>query len=218
MTREEFEELLPWYATGTLDPEETRSVEAHLASSPDARQELARFQVLHAVVQDTSGEPEWNPGLVNDALQRIDVYERERAGGAATARGGLAAWLRRTFVPTWEATPSLARAALVAQLALLLAVGAALLVPGERGGYQTVGGSQASDHARLSVGFAAQATEPQLRALLRELDATLVGGPSALGLYTVELEAEPDDDAAIEAALARLRETPHVVRYAEKLE
>ena len=55
MTPEEFEELLPWYATGTLEPDEASAVEAHLAASPEARAALSEFRALHEVVEGHVG-------------------------------------------------------------------------------------------------------------------------------------------------------------------
>jgi anti-sigma factor RsiW len=215
MTPEEFEELLPWYATGALEPDEARAVEEHLARSPDARAELAKFRVLHEVVQDTSGEPEFNPGLVNDALARIDAYERERAERAEGR--GLVGWLRSRLLPAWEGTPTLARAALGAQLALMIALGGALLLPdGER--FTTVGGGARAEQARIAVGFGGAVSEAELRQLVKDLDGAIVAGPSALGLYTIELPLAADARAEIDAVLEQLRERPGLVRYAGRVE
>lgn len=204
MTPEEFEELLPWYATRTLEPDEVRAVEEHLSVSPEARAQLAEFRALHEVVQETSGEPEFNPGMVNDALAQIDSYERQRAERAEGR--GIVGWLRRIWVPTWEATPSLSRAALAAQFALMVALGGALLVP-EREGFTTVGGDSGSAHARIAIRFTDTTREAELREVVRSLDAEIVAGPSALGLYTLELpqpvEARGEVDALIEALRAR---------------
>ena len=54
------------------------------------------------------------------------------------------------------------------------------------------------------------ATELELRRLLRSLEAEIVGGPSAVGAYTLRVSGETVDDDV----LARLR-TAAVVRLAE---
>jgi hypothetical protein len=215
MTPEEFEELLPWYATGTLEPDEASAVEAHLAVSAEARAELANFRVLHEVVQDTSGEPEFNPGLVNDALAQIDSYERERA--EREEGRGILGWLRRNFVPAWEATPSLTRAAVAAQFALMLALGGALLLP-ERDGFTTVGGGSDSAQARIAIGFTEATREAELRELVRELEGTIVGGPSALGLYTIELPQSAEASEEIDALIETVRARKDRVRYVGRVE
>jgi anti-sigma factor RsiW len=213
MTPEEFEELLPWYATGTLESEEARAVEEHLATSPEARAELAQFRALHEVVQDTSEEPEFDPGLVNDALAQIDSYERQRAE-RAEARG-LVGWLRRSWLPAWEATPSLTRMAVAAQFALLLALGGALLLP-DRDGFTTVGGGSGSARARIAIRFTDDTREADLREVVKSLDGAIVAGPSALGLYTIELpqsvEAQAEVDALIEGLRARKDRVGYVGR------
>ena len=215
MTPEEFEELLPWYATGTLEPDEASAVEAHLAASPHARAELANFRALHEIVQDTSGEPEFNPGLVNDALAQIDSYERGRAERAEGR--GIVVWLRRNFVPAWEATPSLTRAAVAAQFALMLALGGALLLP-EREGFTTVGGGSGSAQARIAIGFTETTRELELREVVRDLDAKIVAGPSALGLYTLELPQSAEARAEVDALIEALSARKDRIRYVGRVE
>jgi anti-sigma factor RsiW len=215
MTPEEFEELLPWYATGTLEPDEASAVEAHLATSPEARAELASFRVLHEVVQDTSGEPEFNPGLVNDALAQIDSYERERV--EREEGRGIFGWLRRNLVPAWEATPSLTRAAVAAQFALMLALGGALLLP-ERDGFTTVGGGSEAAQARIVIAFTKTTLESDLRKIVKELEGTIVSGPSALGLYTIELPQRDEARGEVDALLETLRARKDRVRFAGRIE
>ena len=50
--RRRLEELLPFYVNGTLDPEETRHLEAALAEDASLRAELAFVQALRGVVQE----------------------------------------------------------------------------------------------------------------------------------------------------------------------
>ncbi|MCR6497053.1 hypothetical protein LJB71_13030 [Thermomonas sp. S9] len=59
--------------------------------------------------------------------------------------------------------------------------------------------------ARLQVAFAADARLADINALLLQLDASVVAGPSALGLYT--LQVAPDTAAQ---ALQRLQSSPLV--------
>ena len=46
MNQQEFSELLPWYVNGTLSSNEQARVEAWLAQSSEARNELAVLQQL----------------------------------------------------------------------------------------------------------------------------------------------------------------------------
>lgn len=51
-------ELMPWYATGTLSPEDTRALTAHLAECAACRDELAvTIRLAHTVNQAIAGMP-----------------------------------------------------------------------------------------------------------------------------------------------------------------
>ena len=67
---------------------------------------------------------------------------------------------------------------------------------------------------RLTVAFAPTATEAEIRALLQELDAQVVAGPSNEQLYTLQLT--DSSDAAADAALRRLRARTSLVRFAAR--
>jgi anti-sigma factor RsiW len=115
-------ELLPWLVNGTLEGDERREVEAHLASCPECRSELAAtrraFEVyaahlpaaaLTAYVADP-GAPSWEVdgrplerGLVEAHLAACaacrDEVEMLRAGLAAVDVDGAAAPASRSVLP-----------------------------------------------------------------------------------------------------------------------
>ena len=57
-------------------------------------------------------------------------------------------------------------------------------------------------HLKIQVAFTEDMTERELRALLTSVGGTLVGGPSALGIYTVRIEPSSGTPAV---ALEKLR-------------
>ena len=63
--------------------------------------------------------------------------------------------------------------------------------------------------AELQVVFTPDATEAEIRTLLFEAGATIVDGPSALGVYRLDAE---DPDAALEALQARADLVSHAAR------
>jgi len=67
--------------------------------------------------------------------------------------------------------------------------------------------SSASADVVLQVGFSENATIGQISTLLQELDATIIEGPSAIGLLTLRFA----DDAARDAAADLLAEQPGLV-------
>jgi hypothetical protein len=66
------------------------------------------------------------------------------------------------------------------------------------------------DRAQLHLVLAEETTERELRALLHGIEGNLVGGPSARGVYTVELPVGASERERVEAIAARLRGEPRV--------
>lgn len=191
MKHEAIIELLPWYANESLDEGERQIVEEHLGACESCGRELAQWQQVGMRVRATEGEPELPPGHLNEVMARIDTLERERA--EVMQRPGLGARLREFFAGAWQPLPGVARTALVAQLGLVvLLAGALVLRNGQpEAGFTTLSGPAAeSTFARLQVGFEADLTEAELRATLLDVEAHIVAGPSAQGLYTIQLSLD----------------------------
>ncbi|MCP3982770.1 MAG: hypothetical protein GY723_00180 [bacterium] len=214
MNENDARELLPWYAADSLEPEERTAVEAALAASDSLRAELAELQVMHTAVDDTAGEAQWNPALITRTLSRIDALEAEQASQGVLDRFGN--WLGQNLFAGWGGVPTLAKAAVAVQFALLLAVGGSWLAqPSEPGTYGTVGLDP--NAAQIKLGFQPGIDEATLRETVRELDGRIVDGPSALGLYTIELQAlEKQQEEEIGALLADLLARKDVIRGATK--
>ncbi len=235
MNKEEAKTLLPWFASGALDADETRAVKAHLQASRELRQELAEFQVLQqSVSQVADGEPVFDPSLIDDAFRQIDAYEAQRP---APASPGLVPpnlvtkaveWLRETLVGGWMNAPAGARLAMVVQFALILVLGGVLLTPTGPGtqepdnaawstaaGRSTNGPGDPAGTALVIV-FQPTVTEQQIRALLADVGGEIVAGPSAGGNYTIRVKAEADADVA--QALDTLRGRADAVRFATQAE
>lgn len=78
--------LLPWYTNDTLQPEERRRVEEHLAACVRCREEAARGGELAAALhasQDSAPSP--HPIHLARLMARIDATEAAEAAGAAEA-------------------------------------------------------------------------------------------------------------------------------------
>ena len=109
-----------------------------------------------------------------------------------------------------DLTPGPARWALGLQTALVLMLGIALLItPTERGVYQTMSSGApplVTDQALLKVVFADDITEKELRGLLQGIDAQIVAGPSAIGVYTVRVsKADTDVQRAVTGLRAQAK-------------
>jgi anti-sigma factor RsiW len=191
--------LLPWYVNATLSEEERRAVDDHLAACAECArevEELGRWQgALREVEEDAALPHPSSLVRVHEAIER-----------------------RRGRWPWLTGLPPFARLALAAQLAVILGLAALLIARGTREPvFQTVA-SPAAGRARatLVIGFAEGASEAALRRTLAGIEGTIVAGPSASGLYTVEVPVAPERDEEIERLLRRLREDRAVVRLAAR--
>jgi anti-sigma factor RsiW len=206
-------ELLPWYANGTLGPEEANKVEYHLAHCTPCQNELTRCEAEYGAVS-VRRDDLWAPTREHFAkvLASVDAFEARRA-----VRPN---WLDTlaSYFPWLKSTPQPARWALAFQGALVAALAAVLmlraLAPVDT--YQTLsrpGEERAAHGPQLRLVFHPDVTERELRTLLGDLHASIVQGPSSVGAYTVELGSGASQ-AQLKQALAKLRADPSV-RLAE---
>lgn len=213
---QETRELLPWYVNGTLNREEVAKVEAHLTTCLACQMEFTQCREIAAAVHGERQEA-WSPsaGHWQQLLARVDAAETHEASSASR-------WARfrarlTEYRMELQETPRPVRWTLAFQGALVLVLATALLWPTApffpplyetlSSGEQPVPG----DRLYLRVVFAEDITEKELRALLTELGATIVQGPSRMGVYTVALSSAAGDP---NPALARLR-SHSKVRLAE---
>lgn len=177
MTRDEIGALLPFYVNGTLDGAERAAVAAALETDPGLRAEAEALAAIRATMQ---AEPVQSPGAFGLARLMREI-DREAAPPPVVRAGVSGLWR------------------IAAVLALALAVGQVAWI-GLREGPPAV--TLAGDGGGgLLVAFAPGTTEAALRALLLDLDLTIVEGPTALGLYRLN-PADPDaDTAALRASL-----------------
>lgn len=183
--------LLPWYLNGTLSEEESRKVEAWLEQEgAQAEAELSMLRDLREQLQEQEhqgpGELGWH------RLQRQIKKERS----------------------TERSTPGWYRPALAAALVVVV-LQAGLL------GQQWFSGADSSDWQTLSAPatqgeiqarFNPDASERQIRELLRMLRLDLVSGPSAQGLYRLRSLASGGQSTAV--LVDRLRRQESVVSHA----
>ena len=214
------EQLLAWYANGTLDEQQRVEVEAWLATDPEARLQLAEFEFIQQSVAEV-GEEE--PGLDTEAglsalMGRIDAEEAANQSTADANQAGstgllqrLAQWLQ------WNLTPPVARLAMVSQFAVVLALGALLWLPGaeEQPDYQTLSGSTQTaltEAVLLDIGVEPQTTLAEFQALLQAQQASIIQGPNSIGIYRIQLPPDADTQAGMSA----LKATPGVI-YLERV-
>ncbi len=212
-------ELLPWFAAGTLAPDERQFVDAwlarHGAQHPAMVAELSWLRRSAAQARELARAqaPAPEAGLA-ELMARIGT----ESGRAAPAAPGaqhfgrrFSLWLAELLAPR----PALAFGLVAVMLLQAAVIGSqmtrepAALVP--LGGNHAPTGSAAADAVVLGVVFNADAREAEVRAVLAAAGAQIVGGPSALGLYLV---AVPKPQA--EAAIATLQASKPTVESVQR--
>jgi anti-sigma factor RsiW len=188
-------ELLPWYVNATLAGPEAAAVQRHLDACAECQKEVADLQAMMTADDEEAG---WRPSPAHFArvMARVDARSQPFWQRAA-------AWMREAPRPM--------RIAFALQAAVAFALVAGLSLEGPRI-YQTLSRPQvaAAAHARLHVVFAPDITEREMRGLLQGEHAVIVGGPSADGIYTVELSTPIADDEDARKIAQRIAKGPKV--------
>ncbi|MBL8515802.1 MAG: hypothetical protein JNM76_02440 [Betaproteobacteria bacterium] len=190
--------LLPWHVNGTLDQAARSRVMLALAASPALRAEagwLSALQVqLRAATPHADPEPAW------DRLRQLIAAERQ---------GKLVPLSSRR---TWHAPKTWVPLAMAATLVLGVFVG----VMHQRHVDDITPLSErraGPGHTFIQVTFKPSATEGEIRRLVHAINAEIVSGPGALGVYTFRVPS-PKAAAALDALRARrdLVETATLVK------
>jgi hypothetical protein len=207
--RDEVEMLLPWYATGKLDPSDRAKVEAYLAAHPEVARQL---DLVRAERDETVAANEalgWPSAAATERL--VAALPGARPGRAPRAvRGGLRQLRSLLVAPTASAVRWTAVAAAV--VIAVQTVALATLVSQRTGTYRTASGGQAGDGIALLIVFADEAKASAISQLLADLDGSIVDGPKAGGVYEVRLRTEDRSQAAREALMRKLAERRDIVR------
>lgn len=202
---DDIEALLPWHAAGTLSRREAERVERALAQDTELarRYALVREEMAETIhLNETLGAP--SPHALDDLFAKIDAEPA-----------------RRPRTPTFSARVSSFFAGLAprtlawsAAAAVLLIVLQAGLIAGivlnetSPGGYQTASApsAAAAPGAQALIRFRAQASASEITAFLKNHGLSIVGGPSAGGLYRVRIGGKSMPKAARDALIRTLQQ------------
>ena len=203
--RREVEELLPWYAAGTLNRGEVRRVEDAIANDP----ELAR--TYQSVREELAGTVELNEALGTPSarareklLANIDaepVRQPVRAPGIAERVSQFFASLSpRTLA--WSA--SAAALVIVVQASV---IGSALINRPAKD-FQTASGpgETTAEGVFAIVQFAPDASVADITKLLESNSASIASGPAAGNLYRIRLGRAGLPREELDKIIARLQQ------------
>ncbi len=208
-SRDEIELDLPFLVNGTLDAEARAEIEAALAEDPHL---AAEHEALSAIRSGMQAEDMKTPGEFGLARLMRDVDRQtaraaDHRADAGGARRGIAPFRSRTTL--WQAMAAVAVLGIVAQ-SYFLRPATNLEVNVAPAGYVLAG---SEERGALLVGFAAGATEAAIRGLLLDAELEIVAGPSALGLYRLDVL----DGADVETATGLLRSAEGIVESVENV-
>lgn len=185
------------YALGWLSAQERAELDAQAASDPKLHAELA---LARAMAQARAEDPARGQSTAF-GWARLSRALDDQATAPQRSR-----WLPDRF-SRWQTAAAVLAAVALWQLA------AVPHLPGERGDAATgygMASAPRTHHFMAQVAFKPEATELQIREALLQAHASVVAGPSTLGLYDLSFA----DQRALDAGLAQLNANPTVVELA----
>jgi anti-sigma factor RsiW len=191
--KERFEELLPWYANGSLGAEDRAFVEAYLEQHPEARSELDWYYSLQERVQENAPAVPATIGLAR--TMRLIQGDRPTLAERFNA-----------FFGNLGLRPSYAMAALgvvVVQAGVIVTLLGDVRENADE--IRALHAVRVDEGRLLKVNFAPDAKEGDIRMLLAQVRGELAGGPGQLGDYYLRVPAGSEA-----AALARVQAAPIV--------
>jgi hypothetical protein len=193
MNDKRFEELLPWYANGSLGAEDRAWVDAYLAQNPEARSELDWYRSLQMRVRESAPAVPATIGLAR-AMRLIQGDRPTLAERIGAFFGNLG--MRPSFA--------------IAGLALVAVQGGVILnllgnVRESENEIRALNAVRVTEAPMLKISFAPDAREADIRLLMVQIQGELAGGPGQLGDYYLRVPAGTES-----AALAKVQAAPIV--------
>jgi anti-sigma factor RsiW len=187
---DELEALLPWHAAGTLSRRDAERVEEALARDPELarRYALVREELSETIhLNETLGAP--SARALDALFEKIDREPARRARAP-----GLGARISEFFASLSPRT--LAWSAAAAALAIVLQAGliaGVVLNQKTPGAFETASAPATAPvaGAHALIRFAPQASAADITKFLESHKISVIGGPSAGGLYRVRIADHP---------------------------
>lgn len=209
--RDDLEDLLPWYAAGTLEPHEVALVEARMKVDAEfaRRVEIAREEMEEDILS-VQALPMPSAGFAARFMEKIADEKPSAPIRAAVEKAKEGLMARVGAFMAGFSRPVLGTVTAAALAVMVLQAGVIGSYVGGDGGstpsYTTASGPETQATAAgpaLLVAFQPDASFADVSAFLGEMRGTLAGGPLPGGLYKVALapvDGKPRDLAAAQAA------------------
>ena len=162
-TDTQWQDLLPWYVNGTLGEAERQQLEAAMANNPELKQEMLWLQQFQT------------------SLHQQDI----------PAPPGELGWMRLRKEIRKEKTNNWRRWGMGAATAatILFSVQLGMMMNKPQPDIQVLSSSATGvnleHHWQLQIAFTPEATAADIQQLLSDIDARIIDGPSAIGLYRI---------------------------------
>jgi anti-sigma-K factor RskA len=171
----EIEELLPFYVNGTLEEKEKAEVEKAIKDDPSLKNEIEFLEKLRDEVKVQQSED--SPGELGlKRLQKTLYIEKQKEYSNKTPG---------SYERGWRIAGIAACMLLVIQTVVLLPKWSSDNLVAAGGGKIIHTGGQI-----ISITFVPDAREENIRNLLLTVDANIVDGPSALGIYKISVKKD----------------------------
>lgn len=205
---ETLREMMPLYINGRLSDSEETAFEEALANNAVLKKELAEFEEIAALypeMEETVPFPS-DDKVFARIMDNIEAQDKKAVpGDPPMIVEKLTEFFRTTFF-----SPRVAWAVAGVQLVLLITLVGTLP---DKQDYQTLSSGQSTSAAsqRLNVVFDENVLEKEMRGLLEKIDANIIAGPMANGLYVIEVRTieQTGEDALkilLDSKLVRLAE------------
>jgi anti-sigma factor RsiW len=195
----EAQDLLPWLANGTLSGTELERVQAHVKACAACRADLATLHTLRAA--GTAAAPAFDPdAALARLLPQLETPAEIRAetlpdmSAPAAPLPAARGWRARLAAndARWL------RAAVALQCGVITVLAVLLARPqgeGDAGAYRVLGAQPAVQGA-LVVAFKPDTPERELRRIVLDSGAHIVGGPTVTGAWMLGTAGPPAEVAA----------------------
>ena len=205
---DDLELLLPWRATGRLDPATTRRLDAALAADPDLRRKYALVEEELNETFAAHSELGAPSGQARDRLFAQIAAEEKAAAGHGV-------WTRVVDFFGSLTPRAVALSAAAAALVIVAQTGLLTTTLAPRATFHTASTPGVADGGSYAlVAFAPEATAAQISELLAARGAVIVDGPRAGGLYRVRVATTRLDPAEMKNVLADLTARRDTIRLA----
>ena len=203
--------LLPWLASGRIQPVDREWVESHVHGCAECRAELAAQRVVATQMRDAGEQPA--PAVADEQRSFDKLWSRIEAAESATVpandmQAEPASPRRASRTVRW-----LAAAVIVQGVGLALFGFNALRSPGADNEFRTVTREVPVRAAApsLSIVFTPDASIDSINTLLTHQGLTLVSGPGLSGNFTAALSTDAvASGASAESVAAVISKDPHV--------